>query len=229
MSSSRYLMCTLFVCAVLALGASVGESQTTTEPAPASAAGNTITGDGLPNPTSTVMANWGDLPEGREWGSTAGIDIDPGDGQIWAYERCGAGTFGGGVRINCDSNPVDPDLQVRPPHRGGAGELRRRRHGHAARHPRGCRRQRMGDRLRGEPGGDQGASGPQVQPHGRAADEPRHGGPAGKRPEPAQPADRRGHRAGRQHLRRGRTRRPGHDHRTGDSGGAASRAPPVAS
>ena len=99
MSSSRYLMSTLFACGALVLGGSTAESQT---------AGNTITGAGLPNPTATVIANWGDLPEGREWGSTAGVDIDPNDGQVWAYERCGAGSFGAGVPVNCDSNPVDP-------------------------------------------------------------------------------------------------------------------------
>ena len=99
MSRSRYLMSTLFACGALVLGASTAESQS---------AGNTITGEGLPNPTATVTANWGDLPEGREWGSTAGVDIDPIDGQLWAYERCGAGSFGAGVPINCDSNPVDP-------------------------------------------------------------------------------------------------------------------------
>lgn len=69
---------------------------------------NFITGEGLPNPNPVVTTNWGELPEGREWGSTAGIDIDPTDGHVWAYERCGAGSFGGGVPINCDSNPVDP-------------------------------------------------------------------------------------------------------------------------
>ena len=99
MSRSRYLMPTLFACGALVLGASAAESQS---------AGNAITGEGLPNPTATVIANWGDLPEGREWGSTAGVDIDPIDGQVWAYERCGAGSFGAGVPINCDSNPVDP-------------------------------------------------------------------------------------------------------------------------
>ena len=55
-----------------------------------------------------MNANWGALPAGREWGSTAGVDIDPTDGHIWAYERCGASNFGGGVPINCDNNPVDP-------------------------------------------------------------------------------------------------------------------------
>lgn len=43
----------------------------------------------LPNPISTVIKNWAPLPGGREWGSTAGIDIGP-DGHIWAYDRCGA-------------------------------------------------------------------------------------------------------------------------------------------
>jgi sugar lactone lactonase YvrE len=71
------------------------------------AMGNPVTGAGMPNPAPTVIANWGDLPAGREWGSTAGIDIDPIDGHIWAYERCGAGSFGGGG-VNCDNNPVDP-------------------------------------------------------------------------------------------------------------------------
>lgn len=70
--------------------------------------GNIITGEGIPNPNPVMETNWGDLPEGREWGSTAGIDIDPLDGHVWAYERCGAGSFGSGVPVNCDTNPVDP-------------------------------------------------------------------------------------------------------------------------
>ncbi len=69
--------------------------------------GNPITGEGLPNPAPTVVTNWGELPEGREWGTTAGIDIDPNDGHIWAYERCGAGQLAGGG-VDCESNPVDP-------------------------------------------------------------------------------------------------------------------------
>jgi len=71
-------------------------------------AGNPITGEGLPNPAPEVTTNWGELPGDREWGSTAGIDIDPNDGHIWAYERCGASSFGGGVPVNCDNNPVPP-------------------------------------------------------------------------------------------------------------------------
>lgn len=77
-------------------------------PAPAASAGNFITGEGIANPTPVLTRNWGELPEGRQWGSSAGIDIDPFDGHIWAYERCGAGSFGAGTPITCDTNPVDP-------------------------------------------------------------------------------------------------------------------------
>ena len=70
-------------------------------------AGNPITGEGLPNPTPVVTRNWGQLPAGRMWGTSAGIEIDPIDGHIWAYERCSAGTAGGGP-VDCDNTPVDP-------------------------------------------------------------------------------------------------------------------------
>ena len=57
----------------------------------------------LPNPTSEVILNWAPLPDGRVWGSTAGIDIGP-DGHVWAYDRCGGGLDGG-----CEANPeLDP-------------------------------------------------------------------------------------------------------------------------
>lgn len=62
------------------------------------------TGAGLPNPNAEVMADWVDLPDGREWGSTAGVDIDPIDGHIWAYDRCGGVGLAGG----CAENLVDP-------------------------------------------------------------------------------------------------------------------------
>ncbi|HIN12299.1 MAG TPA: hypothetical protein EYM63_11895, partial [Acidobacteria bacterium] len=42
----------------------------------------------LPNDYITVL-NWAKFPDGRRWGSTAGIDVAP-DGSIWAYDRCGA-------------------------------------------------------------------------------------------------------------------------------------------
>ena len=71
------------------------------------AVANFISGEGLPNPTPKVIQNWGELPAGRTWGTSAGIDIDPKDGHIWAYERCAAGPAGGGP-VDCENNPVDP-------------------------------------------------------------------------------------------------------------------------
>jgi len=68
---------------------------------------NPITGEGLVNPNPTVIGSWATLPDGREWGSTAGIDIDRTAGHVWAYERCGSRTAGG-PGINCENNPVDP-------------------------------------------------------------------------------------------------------------------------
>ena len=67
---------------------------------------NSVTGEGIPNPNPNRMGSWATLPEGREWGTTAGIDIGPTDGNVWGYERCGLAEFGGGV--DCETNPVDP-------------------------------------------------------------------------------------------------------------------------
>ena len=61
----------------------------------------------LPNPNPTILTNWGVLPDGRDWGSTAGVDIDP-DGHIWTYDRCGAVGLTGG----CDTSAVDPILKL---------------------------------------------------------------------------------------------------------------------
>ncbi len=95
---------------VLVAGDRLGSEATaqSAPPARAASAGNPISGDGLPNPAPKVTRNWGQLPEGRQWGSSAGVDIDPKDGHIWAYERCGAGTFGAGAPGTCETNPVAP-------------------------------------------------------------------------------------------------------------------------
>jgi sugar lactone lactonase YvrE len=114
MALSRIVLAALGVCAAC-LPASWDSSTTAHAQAAASNAkrrpvANPITGEGLPNPAPVVTRNWGQLPAGRKWGTSAGLDIDPIDGQIWAYERCGAGTLGGaaGAGVSCDSNPVDP-------------------------------------------------------------------------------------------------------------------------
>jgi DNA-binding beta-propeller fold protein YncE len=112
MSISRILFPALGACAALLLSAlSAGTAATTSvaaQAARATTAGNPITGEGLPNPAPNVTRNWGQLPEGRKWGSSAGVDIDPKDGHVWAYERCGAGTFGAGAPMTCETNAVDP-------------------------------------------------------------------------------------------------------------------------
>ena len=66
--------------------------------------------------------------------------------------------------------------------------------------------------------GTKGASGAQVQPRWRVPNEPRHGGAARQRPEPAQPTQRRDYRAGREHLRLRRPQRSGYDDQPGDAG-----------
>ena len=56
----------------------------------------------LPNPTPKVIKNFGTLPDGRQWGNTAGVDIGP-DGHLWAYDRCGTNS--------CAGTNVDPILK----------------------------------------------------------------------------------------------------------------------
>ena len=60
----------------------------------------------LPNPNPTVIKEWGPLPDGRSWGSTAGVEIGP-DGHVWAYDRCGAYALAG----DCDTSNVAPILK----------------------------------------------------------------------------------------------------------------------
>ena len=79
------------------------EAQATTSNARSTTTGNPITGEPLPNPAPFVTRNWGQLPAGRKWGTTAGID--PIDGDLWAYERCGAATSGGGT-VDCEGTLI---------------------------------------------------------------------------------------------------------------------------
>src|ERR1700737_148074 len=67
----------------------------------ARAAGSSPPANDLPNPYRTVT-NWAQLPDGRKWGSTAGVDIGP-DGNVWAYDRCGVN--------NCADSNLDPILE----------------------------------------------------------------------------------------------------------------------
>ncbi len=49
---------------------------------------------------------WVDLPNGRTWGSTAGVDIDPDGRHIWAIDRCGTNS--------CAGSDLDPILKIDP-------------------------------------------------------------------------------------------------------------------
>src|SRR5262245_53504119 len=87
-------MRTFVIAVIIGFAAATASTQTDVVD-PASAA--------LPNPNPRVIKNFGALPDGRTWGSTAGVDIGP-DGQIWAYDRCGTNA--------CPGSNVDPILKI---------------------------------------------------------------------------------------------------------------------
>ena len=58
-----------------------------------------------PNPYNSVDG-WATLPDGREWGSTAGVDIDPDGRHLWAIDRCGGNS--------CAGSGVDPIVKIDP-------------------------------------------------------------------------------------------------------------------
>ncbi len=58
--------------------------------------------NGRPNPYRAIHG-WAKLPEGRNWGSTAGIDIDPDGIHVWAIDRCGENS--------CSDSNLDPILK----------------------------------------------------------------------------------------------------------------------
>ena len=102
-NSGLVLTCVVLLTAIACGGAAPAEEETAeaTEP-------NTSTGFidlQLPNPPSEVITQWAALPDGRTWGSTAGIDIGP-DGHVWVYDRCGANGLDGGCEANPDVDPI---------------------------------------------------------------------------------------------------------------------------
>lgn len=56
----------------------------------------------LSNPYTRV-ANWAKMPQGRFWGASAGVDIDPDGKSVWAIDRCG--------QNSCAGSKVDPILK----------------------------------------------------------------------------------------------------------------------
>jgi len=56
--------------------------------------------DSLPDPYTKTIERWAKLPEGRVWGSAAGISVDS-KGDIWIFERCSANSCAGS-----DESPI---------------------------------------------------------------------------------------------------------------------------
>jgi sugar lactone lactonase YvrE len=69
-------------------------------PAQAQSRTDPVVPNDLPNPYRMVTG-WAQLPDGRKWGSTAGVTVGP-DDTIWAYDRCGANS--------CADSNLDPIL-----------------------------------------------------------------------------------------------------------------------
>ncbi len=64
-----------------------------------------VPNNNAPNPYSSVDG-WVSLPDGREWGSTAGVDIDPDGVHLWAIDRCGSNS--------CIGQTMDTVLKINP-------------------------------------------------------------------------------------------------------------------
>ncbi len=58
-----------------------------------------------PNPFRTIEG-WGQLPQGRTWGSTSSVDIDRDGVSVWVGERCGAN--------ECRGSNLNPILKFDP-------------------------------------------------------------------------------------------------------------------
>jgi sugar lactone lactonase YvrE len=67
-----------------------------------------------PNPYRS-MDNWAKLPDGRSWGSTSGVGIDPDGASVWVAERCGAfappSLMKPGTPFACDGSNLPPILK----------------------------------------------------------------------------------------------------------------------
>ncbi len=85
MSHSGQVRSKLIVAVVALLALSAGMAYTQGEVQPI---------NDLPNPYVTVE-NWAKMPQGRTWGATSAVDIDPDGKSIWVAERCGANTCAG--------------------------------------------------------------------------------------------------------------------------------------
>ena len=110
MNAKPFAACSLvcaFVCAVvLTLHL---RSQTSAAAAPWPAVSPLGAPNNLPDPYRAGVS-WGQLPDARKWGSTAGVAVGA-DGNIWAIDRCGVS---GSQGTNCADSPLDPILEFDP-------------------------------------------------------------------------------------------------------------------
>jgi DNA-binding beta-propeller fold protein YncE len=71
----------------------------------------------LPNPYRSIE-NWGTLPEGRAWGSTSAVAIDPDGTSVWVGERCGESRppsrIDPGQPFACGGSNLEPILKFDP-------------------------------------------------------------------------------------------------------------------
>src|SRR5712664_4141466 len=100
-----------FVCVAALLAALTTHLRSQSSPASASWPPASPLGarNDLPTPYRAGVS-WGQLPDGRKWGSTAGIAIGL-DDNIWALDRCGVS---GSQGTNCAGSPLDPVLEFDP-------------------------------------------------------------------------------------------------------------------
>ena len=149
------------------------------------------------------------LPEGRTWGSTSAVDIDPDGTSVWVGERCGA--FAPPVQLKPASrSPATARSSIRSSSSIASGKLVKSFGAGLlhlpARHPRRPRGQRLGrPTALGQDG-----KGHQVfkfSPDGKVLLTLGKAGVAGQRHRRVQRAVRRRRRAERRHLRRRRPRR----------------------
>ena len=99
---ARRLMLSTIVLAVVAI---TGDRAPTQTISPTNSA---------PNPYRAIY-DWAKMPEGRTWGSTSGVDVDPDGTSVWVAERCGAfappSQMKPGQPFACDGSNLDPILK----------------------------------------------------------------------------------------------------------------------
>jgi sugar lactone lactonase YvrE len=93
MSHADRLRVALGAAVVISVAVAGGNAQAQTDP------------NSQPNPYRTVD-NWPQLPEGRKFGQTIGVQIDPDGKSIWVFERCGSDS--------CAGSNVAPILKFDP-------------------------------------------------------------------------------------------------------------------